>query len=170
MSWFCRVALLLLMSMSVSSCGYNLGFSKPTALKDAQTLSVEMFDNNSLEPLAGILVTNAVADMVQRDGTFRLASSSKADLLIRGAIRRVNFRSLRPNPSNTYISSEISLYLEISFELIDKKTGKVVLAGKLDDEAAFYNESGNVQAARESALGYAAQKIAENLQFVVMSS
>ncbi len=156
--------------VSVPSCGYNLGFSKPTVLKDAQTVSIEMFDNDTLEPLAGTLVTNAIVDMMQRDGTFRLASPSKADVLIRGAVRSVNFSSLRPNPRNTYVSSEISLYLEISFEVINKKTGKTVLKGKVDDSAGFYNESGNVQAARESALAYAAQKVAENLQFVIMSS
>ncbi len=152
------------------SCGYHMGFSKPTVLQHAKSVTVEMFDNNSLEPLAGILVTNAITDTLQRDGTFVLASRSRADVTIRGVVKKITFDSVRPNPQNTYVSSEIALHLEVSYQLIDKKSGKVVLSGTLDNEANFYNESGNVQAARESALAYAAQKIAEDFQFMVMSS
>ncbi len=160
----------ILLATGLSSCGYNLGFSKPAPLQHAETVTVEMFENNSLEHLAGILVTNAVADTMQRDGTFKLASSGAADICIRGTISEVQFSSVRPNPENTYISSEIDLTLFVNYQVVDNRTGKTIYQGRLKNASTFFNESGNVQAARESALGYAAQKTAEDLQFVIMSS
>ncbi len=160
----------MLLAMGLSSCGYNLGFSKPAPLQHAKTVTVEMFENNSLEHLAGILVTNAVADTMQRDGTFKLASSSDADIRIRGTVTEISFNSVRPNPENTYISSEIDITLVVEYEVLNNSTGKSIYEGRLRNTTTFSNESGNVQTARESALGYAAQKTAEDLQFVIMSS
>ncbi len=162
--------LCLALLTGLSSCGYNLGFSKPAALKYAKTVSVEMFDNNSLEHLAGILVTNAIADTMQRDGTLSLAPPNQADVIIRGTVSNVSFKSVRPNPRNTYISSEIDLILTVHYQVVNRLTGKTIYSGKMENSVTFFNESGNVQSARESALGYAAQKTAEDFQFIIMSS
>ncbi len=160
----------VLLVAGMSSCGYNLGFSKPAALQHAKTVTIEMFENNSFEHLAGILVTNAFTDTMQRDGTFKLAASDVADICIRGTVSEIEFHSVRPNPQNTYVSSEIDLTLYVYYQVLDNRTGKIIYQGRLENTSTFFNESGNVQAARESALGYAAQKVAEDLQFVIMSS
>ena len=62
------------------SCGYQLGGTKPPKLELAQTVKVCLFTNNSLEPRAATLVTGALADELQRDGTYRLSSGADADI------------------------------------------------------------------------------------------
>ncbi len=132
-------------------------------------MSVRMFDNNTLEPLAGVLLTNAVTDVMQRDGTFTLAASGKADIILEGEIKELQFKSVRPNPLDTYISSEIELSLKVDYRVIDRKTGKVVDKGTVTNQGNFYNEYGNVQNYRNNTLAYISQKIAEDIQFEIMS-
>ena len=42
--------------------------------------------NNSLEPRAATLVTGALADELQRDGTYRLSTGADADIRVEGEV------------------------------------------------------------------------------------
>ena len=77
------------------SCGYQLGGTKPPKLELAQTVKVCLFTNNSLEPRAATLVTGALADELQRDGTYRLSSGADADIRVEGEVYSITFDQLR---------------------------------------------------------------------------
>ncbi len=132
-------------------------------MEHLDTFSVRMFENNSLEVQAGILVTNAVTDMVQRDGTYKLASYGDCDFRIEGTITNISYRSLQVKSSNTYISTELAACVSVSYRIIETKTNAVLLAKSLTKEASFYNEDTNIQTARDNAISYAARKIAEDI-------
>ncbi len=151
----------------LSSCGYHLNGLKSKDMEHLNTFSVRMFENNSLEVQAGILVTNAVTDMVQRDGTYKLASPSDADFRIEGTITQVNFSSLQVDSDNTYISTEIQLDLTVNFRIIESKTNKTLMTRTVMQDASFYNEITNTQAARDNALSYAARKLAEDIALYI---
>ena len=75
------VALLLL----GPGCAYKLG---PTndQVAGAQTIAIDYFPNQSLEPQLTDLVATAVRREVQRDGTFKLSSRGAADIVVSGTI------------------------------------------------------------------------------------
>jgi len=153
----------VILSMSTLSCGYRLGGLKSEKLRHVDTYSLRMFENNSLEPLASILVNNAISETLQRDGAYKLASSALADCYITGNVISVNYISLRPDPLDTYISSEIGVELSISYKIIETKTGNVLMESEISKEASYFNNVGNVQSSRENALSYAARKIANRI-------
>lgn len=161
----CGVLLLtaLLCATSLNSCGYHLGGLKAKNMEHFSTFSVRMFENNSLEVQAGVLVTNAVTDLVQRDGTYKLASPATADFRIEGTVKDIYFSALQVNTDDTYVSTELGLNLTVDYQIVESATNKVVFKNSIKTSASFYNEVTNIQTARDNALSYAARKMAEEL-------
>lgn len=143
-------------------CGYHLGGYKPDELQNMHTFSVSMMENNSLEPRAAVLVTSAVADSLQRDGTYRLSARGKSDFRIEGEIASVTYGSLRTNREDTYVSDEIALNVSVKYRVVRNADGKTLIENPVDVSAGFYN-MGNVQTARTNAMSYAAMLIAQRI-------
>ncbi len=156
----CTLPLLL-----ISGCGYHLGGLRCNALKDKETFSVNMFRNYTTQPYVAVQMTTALTDNLQRDGSFRLASPSDCDFKIDGTVTRILRTSLSANSRDSYISSEIGLRVYVEYEVTDGKTGKTLKRGKTNAEGSYFNSTGNVQSARESALSYATRKAAENIVY-----
>lgn len=148
--------------LTLPGCGYHLGGYKPDELQNMHTFNVTMMENNSLEPRAAVLVTSAVADSLQRDGTYRLSSRGKSDFRIEGEISSVTFSSLRTNREDTYVSDEIAMNVSVKYRVVRNSDGKTLLENPVDVTAGFYN-MGNVQTARTNAMSYAAMLIAQRI-------
>lgn len=149
-------------TLTFSACGYHLGGYKPTALANMETFSVSMMANYSLEPKAAVLISSAVADTMQRDGTYRLTSRSKCDFRIEGEVTNIYFNSLRTNKDDTYISDEISMNVTVNYRVISSSGNRTLMQKSVIVSSSFYN-SGNVQTARTNALSYAAQQIGQRI-------
>lgn len=152
---------LCICSLLMVSCGYHLGGVKRTSMKDLDTFCVNVFGNNTPYPNVSMQITTAVADQLQRDGTYRMASPDECDFVVNGVVNAVTASSLRTNPEDTYLSSEIGLTVHVSYEVRDTRTGKIVCRSSAHAEGSYFNETGNVQTARDSALSYATRKAAE---------
>lgn len=158
-----RVAILCLMLALavVCSCGYHLGGLKRSSMKDLDTFCVDMFHNYTVYPNVSMQLTTALADQLQRDGTYRMAAADKADFTVSGAVRSVYAVGLRTNPDDTYLSSEIGLVAVVSFTVTNNRTGQKVYSGDVRGEGSYFNDEGNVQTARDTALSYATRRAAE---------
>ncbi len=156
----CALPLLLF-----SGCGYHLGGLRCDALKDKDTFCVNMFANHTTQPNVSIQLTTALADSLQRDGSFRMATPSECDFVIDGVVTRVMRESLSTDWRDSCISREIALIVYVSYVVTDPKSGKVLLRGTTHAEGSYFNTTGNIQSARESALSYAARKAAENIVY-----
>ena len=55
-----KALLVGLAAFAVSSCGYHLGGVKPDNMKNMNTFAVEMFENNTVQPNVGMLMTTAM--------------------------------------------------------------------------------------------------------------
>lgn len=150
----------LLLALALASCGYHVGGLKAKAMKGMETYSVTMFENHTTFPQVAQQMTTALADALQRDGTFRMASPSMCDFTISGKVTRVDMASLRTNPDDTYLSSEVGLTVHVSYTVTDNKSGKVVTSGQVYEQGSYFNDIGNVQSARDAALSYATRKAA----------
>ena len=144
------------------SCGYQLGGTKPPKLELAQTVKVCLFANNSLEPRAATLVTGALADELQRDGTYRLSSGADADIRVEGEVYSITFDQLRSSREDTYKSTELGLRLAVKYRVVDAKTQEILYAGSAEEVGQFFDQ-GNIQSARTNALSYAARLVATSI-------
>ena len=158
-----RLLLLLVTLLLVSACGYRLGGFKNVAMKKYSTFSINMFENRTMYPNVSMQLSTALADQMQRDGTYRIASPEECDFVLEGVVTSVTASSLRPNPEDTYLSSEIGLVMHVTYSVRDNHTGKEVIKNMVTADTSYFNESGNVQTARDSALSYAARKAAEQI-------
>lgn len=153
--------LLMLLPLAAASCGYHAGGVSNPALAEMKTYNVRMFENRTLYPYISLQMTTALNDRIQRDGTFRLATPANSDIRVEGCVESVSAESLLSDTEDTYISREIGLTIKVSYKIVKVATGEVVKTGKVSAEASYFNTVGNIQAAREEVLSYAARKAAE---------
>ncbi len=144
------------------SCGYQLGGTKPAGMEFAQTVQVVNFKNRSLEPRAGTLVTGALADELQRDGTYRLSSAGDADIRVEGEVTSVSFEQLRSSRDDTYKSLEQGLRITVTYRVVDSRNNRVLYSNSVDEIGQFF-DVGNIQTGRTNALGYVARRVATTI-------
>ncbi|MBQ2868882.1 MAG: hypothetical protein IJE88_02530 [Akkermansia sp.] len=160
-----RTVIAGLMALAFSACGYHLGGVKPESMKDMNTFCVEMFENNTVQPSLGILMTTAMGNTLQSDGTYRMAPRSEADFILKGTVTHIKRDSLRTDPDDTYVSSEIGLTVYVSYEVVDRRTGKVIQKGSEEATGNYFNQDVNTVSAMDSALSYASRLVAEDIVF-----
>lgn len=158
-----RVIFSGMLALLVSACGYHLGGVKPGNMKDMNTFCVEMFENNTVQPNVGMLMTTAMANTLQSDGTYRMAPRSEADFILKGTVTHIERDSLRTNTDDTYVSSEIGLIVHVDYKIVNRKTGKVLRDGSSHATGSYFNQGVNTVSAMDTALSYATRLLAENI-------
>ena len=92
---------LALLLIGVSGCGYRLGYVKPARYGHLESIYIPTFKNETLEPRSAVLVTNAVIQQIQRDGTYRVGTASNSDAALEASIVRLERRQARSARFNT---------------------------------------------------------------------
>lgn len=150
-------------ALSLVSCGYHLGGMKAPAMENMNTFCVEMFANETEHPNAGLLMTTAMANTLQSDGTYRMAPRKEADFVVKGNVCKIERDSMITNTEDTYISTQIGVRVEVDYQIVDMKNGRVLLSSQASEEGNFFNEVGNTESAFESAISYATRRIADEI-------
>ena len=148
---------------TLASCGYHLGGMKAPAMENMNTFCVEMFANETEHPNAGVLMTTAMANTLQSDGTFRMAPRKEADFVVKGNVCKIERDSMITNTEDTYISTQIGVRVEVEYQIVDMKNGRVLLSARESEEGNFFNEVGNKESAFEAAVSYATRRIADEI-------
>ena len=159
---FSLFAASLAAAVLTTSC-YNLGGVRPQALVGKNTFAVDVFANHTIQPGLNVSATAAVCDLLQRDGTYTIAPRSKADFVVSGQVQSISRSSLRTNPYDSYLSSEVELTVRMSYKVTDSKTGKVLKSGTAVGKGSNLSTTGNVQGAVNNALDSAVTRAAEDL-------
>lgn len=157
-----RILFALAVSAFFSSCGYHLGGLKPKAMDKVESVSVTVFQNDSLEPQAGTLVTNSLSTALQRDGTFKMKSWRQADARIEGRVASIEYVQLRSSSQDTYRSTETGLIIRVEYTVVDAKSNKVLMKGVVAEQSSLFS-LGNQQTAKTNALSYAARLAGERI-------
>lgn len=152
-------------SLLLASCAslYHMGGLKPASMRELNTYAVEMFDNHSTQPSAGVLLTTALSNAMQRDGTYRLASASQADFSVSGEITHLSRESLLTDPHDTYLSREVGITVHVRYTVRNNRTGAVIMQREATGQGSYFTDMGNQQSAVDSALSYAARNAAEEI-------
>lgn len=150
-------------ALALSACGYHLGGMKPVSMKDMNTFCVEVFENETLYPNAGMLMTTAVGNALQSDGTYRMAPHGQADFIVKGKVARIERESLITDSEDTYISEQIGARVYVQYQIVNRKTGKILFNSEEEETGEFFNQVANPESAFESAISYATRRIADEI-------
>jgi len=158
---------LLPVLLALSGCGYHLGEIKPTPMRRVTTIAVPAFKNKTLLPRLEAQTADAVAKQFQQDGTYRIESSDRADAIVEGTIVSVERQPMRVFSNNVLQTSEFELTVTVSYRVIDRVTGAVLMEGTAVGVTPFFTESDRVNSdlVTNQNMNYpiAAQRMAEKL-------
>ena len=157
-----RLSLLLISVLSLQGCGYHLGYVKPVAYAKIQGIYVPTFQNQTQEPRSAVMVSNAVIQQFQRDGTYKMANHEQADAILDGSLVALDRRQARSARFDTLRTSELDFTLEVTYQFRDLRTNEILDQGTIEGRTSQFLDP-NFQLSERQALSLAAEKLAENL-------
>jgi len=157
-----RLATGLLALLLLAGCGYKLGEIRPTPMRSVRTLAVPTFKNKTYEPRVEVLLADTFIKQLQRDGTYTIVSDDTADAIVFGTLVKTSRRSLRSVSNNVLATSEFSISLDISYEVVERVTGIILMQGRVQGRSAFFNNN-DLQTAERQAIPLAAQDAAAQM-------
>jgi hypothetical protein len=154
-----KLMILLAPVFLLASCaGYRLGETRPPVMNGVKNIEVRMLANSSLMPRANAVATSAVTEAIVQDGTYRIASSDKADAVLEGKVASIRYQPIRGRRFDTLRPEELSNTVTIVWTLRDAKDPtKVIMAGSSRGTSEFFATS-NLQTDRNNALADASQR------------
>lgn len=158
------VIISLLASLLLPACsGYHLGGVPAAPMVGMKTYAVSMFANKTGYPDVAMLLTTALGNTMQSDGTFSIAPSSEADFIISGSVDDVRFSQSMRDWRDTELSFEVDVTVSASYTVIQRSTGKTLTSGTVSGSGSYFTASGNTFAGRESAFSYATRNAASDI-------
>lgn len=143
----------------LSGCAYQLG---PTneQIAGAQTIAIQHFPNQTLEPRLTDLVATSLRREVQRDGTFRLATQGQADLVVTGTIINLNRQPVGSTRDDVLTPTDYDVRITARVKAL--RGGQTVYEGEVSGSAQVVFSSDLNNAERQN-LPVAADNLARNL-------
>ena len=142
----------------VSCAGYQLGGSKPAAMKQVKIIAVPMFSNSTLHPRAEALATSAVASAIVQDGTYRIGDVDHADAILEGDLRSIKYTVIRGTRLDTLLPEELRNHVVIGWTLRDSRNPIKVIASGTSSGTSQLFAGANLQTARNNALPEALER------------
>jgi hypothetical protein len=147
----------------VSCTGYHLGGMKPAYLASVKSIAVPMFANDTQHPRASALATSSVTNALVQDGTYRIATTDKADAVLEGKLAQIKYRQIRGTRYDSAYPEELANNVTIEWVLRDAKDpSKILASGKAEGTSQLF-VSANLQTARNNALPEALDRASESL-------
>ena len=147
----------------ISCAGYQVGPSKPPSLKEVNTISVSVFENDTLHPRVGAMATSAVTSAMTLDGTYKLVGADQADAVLEGTVRSINYQRIRGRRFDTLRPEELDNTVVLAWVLRDAKDPTQVLASGTSRGSSQLFVASNLQTARNAALPEATERAGEAL-------
>lgn len=133
-------AVLVLLAIAASSCGYSLTQntgvrpSGPSA-EYAFKVAIPLFVNATYEPLIEKDVTAALQEEVAMDGRLVLTDPEKADHIISGKVLKFTLQPLSYDPQERILEYRVWITSEI--KVTESKTGKAVFKNTIETYADY---------------------------------
>ena len=153
--------------LAAGCMGYHVG---PVLKADYRSVAVPMFGNKTYKPQVEAQVTNGIIKRLQADGTLRVDSMAKADVIVIGDIIRYNRLELRLAQQDTKIPREYRLVITVHVEAHDRRTGKAVLKPTDVSGSADMFIGSDLQSAEYQALPLAADDVARQVVSLLVES
>ena len=163
MKFLSRSLLPVLVLLTFTGCaGYQLGGVKPTHLSGVTKIAVPAFENLTLEPRLGALVTNAVIKQIQADGSYEIVSRDQAEAILEAQVADVDRSQFRAVRNNVLRTSQLLVRLRTDYKLVNPADGTTLHRGRVWGESYIVLDP-NFQLSETQALEDAAQRLAVTL-------
>ena len=166
MKFFRRSVILLALSGMLGGLvgcgGYKLGAVKPAAFADIRSMAIPTFINNTQEPRASVLVTNALIGKMQTDGTYAIDTVDNADAVLRGTITNIQRRQLRGARTDVLRTRELEVTVIVEYVVEDLGTGSEIERGTASGRTNIFLDP-NFQLSERQAVQDAAEELAISL-------
>lgn len=160
-----RVIIPVLFFCVLTGCGYTQQAHLPG---DIKTIAVPTFANEippqsryAYRPGLEIELTNAVIDRFIFDGNLRVVDESEADAVLKGAIIAYEQEGLRFDDLESI--EEYRLFLVVRFDLVDRKTGQILMRERNFSGQADFFTSRTPAGVRRTAANDAVTDLARSL-------
>ena len=97
----------------------------------AQSVRVEFFQNQTLEPRLVVAVNRALKRNLQQDGTYALETQGDADLVVTGELMEFLRNGVSYTPGDSLTVKDYSMSLTAHIKVTDRNTGEVVYEGDI---------------------------------------
>jgi len=104
--------------------GYHIG---PVTKRNFNSIAVPMFRNETLRPQIEAQISNATIQRLQQDGSLRIESEPRADVVLKGTITKYERQALRSLRTDTGVPREYEITITVRVEATDRRTGETVL-------------------------------------------
>ncbi len=157
-----RLIPLILTAFLLAGCGYKLGEIRPTPMRSVRTLAVPTFKNKTYEPRVEVLLADTLIKQLQQDGTYTIVSDNTAAAILNCTLTRIERRSLRSVQNNVLATSEFEIILEVTYEVVDRVTGIILMKGRIRGDASFFANN-DLQTTERQAIPVAARDLSIEL-------
>jgi hypothetical protein len=117
---------LLVTSLVTGCAGYRLGPTNPE-LTAGKRIQVNLFENQTLEPNLPEALNHALRKQLQQDGSYRLATRSDGDVVIRGVILNYDRAPLAFQPTDVVTVTDFEVRLLVKITALERTTGRLLI-------------------------------------------
>lgn len=157
-----RLLLPCAVALGLSACaGYRLGPTNGLASGE-ESIRINAFANQTLQPRLGDAVTTALRRSIQRDGTYHLSTGEGADIIVTGTVTRYRRHELSWLPNDVLTVSDYRVNVMAHVTAREAATGRIVL----DQEVTGYTlvrVGSDLNSAEREALPLLAEDLARNV-------
>lgn len=140
----------MLLALALSGCaGYRLGPSQEVGARE-QSVFVEVFVNDTIQPRLEDDFTHAVRIGLQREGTYRLGHRSDCDILVQGVIKTYSRQGLSYDPTNPVRVRDYSLVAVVHITADERGTGRRLIDLDVSGQTQVRAESDLTSAERQA--------------------
>ena len=130
--------LLAAAALNLGGCAYQLGDARPSMMRGITTLSVPTSKNKTLEPNVEGLLADTIVKQLQTDGTYKVSYNDRADAIVYTTLDQVERSPARAVRGNVLATSEYIFTTTVSYEVIDRATGKQLMQGTVNGRTSFF--------------------------------
>ena len=160
-----------LLSLVLCSCAnYKMGNTpKAEGLTDVRVLYIPTVQNETDETAVPGIVTNALLQEIDRDGTYRHARKDESDASLEVTVKKIERVSIRQSTEQFLTSLQFELILTLEYRLYNMKEKKEIIPPtQLKGTTTFFVQGDQTESQRQ-ALPPAAINAAQNLVNAISS-
>jgi hypothetical protein len=143
--WVCGA-----LALALTGClGYHVG---PTGghVAQARSIQINQFVNKTLEPELNDYVMISLREHFIQDGTYRLDTHDKGDVVLNGVITSYQRTGISVQPTDVLTVLDYNISLTVKITARERGTGKVIFDGPVTGQTAIRAGSDLTSAERQA--------------------
>jgi hypothetical protein len=154
---------LLLAGLLTGCAGYRVGDISGRNLQGVRSVYVPVAKNASLQPDLQVLVTDAIIQRFNSDGTLEVNQNENADSELDVTIDQVQNSAIASSVQNILVTSQYQLNITAKVTFVNRRLGRKIFENSTaSGTTTFYTQS-DIQESERQALPLAAQDLANNV-------